>query len=239
MTVKRPKNPARPSKISIKRRLKTIPQKAPEAREEKSKLKNTGSRLGGIETNPLVKPETSVIPRGIPMIVTIIMLKRSEYLNLRAKRTPVTKMPMTPKRAGPSVKLPNTYCFFATGDSIIPELKSPIWAIIKPIPAATAARIQSGTSFKTFSRAGDKDKITNKIPEIKTAVRAEATPKPCETATVTKKTFRPIPGATAKGRLATKAIIKVAKSVAKIVAVKKASLGIPVSARIMGFTAIT
>ena len=52
-----------------------------------------------------------------------------------------------------------------------------------------------------------------------------------------KKAFSPIPGANAKGNLATNAITNVAITADKAVAVKTASLSIPAALKILGFTA--
>ena len=52
-----------------------------------------------------------------------------------------------------------------------------------------------------------------------------------------KNAFNPIPGANAKGNLATKAITNVAITADNAVAVKTASLSIPAALKILGFTA--
>ena len=110
----------------------------------------------------------------------------------------------------------------------------------RPIPTATAFFIPAGIAVIIFSRIPNKERMMKIRPSIKTAVRANCHEQPIPKHTVyVKKALSPIPGAKATGRLAQKAITKVATAEAIAVAVntEPKSIPLPIEPSIPGFTA--
>ena len=123
--------------------------------------------------------------------------------------------------------------------AMIPAFCRPMKAMNRPMPAPIACFRVSGIAFRIHERTLVSVRIMNMIPSRKTAVSANCHVLPMVRQTVnTKKAFRPIPGASAKGFLARKAITRVPMRAASAVAVKTEPRGIPSSAlKMFGLTA--
>ena len=108
----------------------------------------------------------------------------------------------------------------------------------RPIPAATAFFRLIGIDSTIASRTLKKDSKRNNNPSRNTAVNAVAGEYFIPITTVyVKKAFKPIPGASTTGRLAVRAIIKVAIAADNAVAVNTLPGFKPASLRISGLTA--
>jgi len=108
----------------------------------------------------------------------------------------------------------------------------------RPIPTATAFFIFAGIALMIASRTLKSESMMKRMPSRKTAVRAicQEYPIPMHTVYV-KNALSPIPGASATGRFAKKAIIIVVIPDARAVAVKTPPALMPVWLSIPGFTA--
>ena len=120
----------------------------------------------------------------------------------------------------------------------IPAFTRPMIVINKPIPTETAFFKHSGIDLIIASRTPKIERRIKIRPSTKTAVRANChvhhIPRTTE---YVKKALSPRPGARATGRVARKAITKVATAAEIAVAVNTALNSIPESERIPGFTA--
>ena len=84
---------------------------------------------------------------------------------------PVIMRPITDKRPGPLVRTPKStkVASFAT---TTPPLFNPMRAMNRPMPAPIAFLIESGMALTIAVRTLVKVRITNMMPSIRTAVRA-------------------------------------------------------------------
>ena len=123
--------------------------------------------------------------------------------------------------------------------TIRPAFCRPMKAMNRPIPAPMACLSESGIALRIQVRTFVSVRTTKMRPSIRTAVRANCQEWPIVRQTVnTKKAFRPMPGASAKGFFAQKAITSVAMMAARAVAVKTLPAGIPGRAlKMFGLTA--
>ena len=125
----------------------------------------------------------------------------------------------------------------AGSDTIIPPFTSPINAINRPIPAATAYLSDCGIDLTINFLSPAIDIIKYNIPDTKTAARACCHVSPIPKTNVNaKNALSPIPGANATGSLANIPIARVANAEINAVAKNKPVTDIPVSPRILGFT---
>ena len=179
----------------------------------------------------------SVIGTIIPMtVVERIPMKMAPFTFLASKK-PVTIKPIIARRAVPWVTspIPTRVAGFVT---IRPAFLQPIKAIKSPIPTDIACLTFIGILSMMASRTLKNVRIINTIPSKNTAVKANCHEYPIPNTTPnTKNAFNPIPGAKAKGRLAMKAMQRVAINDEMTVAPNTAEKSIPAADRIPGFTA--
>ena len=133
-----------------------------------------------------------------------------------------------------SPKCTNVASFFTT----TPAFCRPIKAIKSPIPALIAVLTDLGIESTIASRTLKSVSRMNIIPSISTAVNANCHDYPIPSTTEkAKNAFSPIPGASANGSLAHKAIINVPAMAAMAVEVNNALASIPVADNMLGLTA--
>ena len=122
----------------------------------------------------------------------------------------------------------------------MPAFARPMRAMKSPIPTATAFFIPAGIALMIFSRIPKMERTMKMIPSIRTAVKASCHEHPIPKHTVNvKNALSPIPGASATGRFAQRAITRVAMADEIAVAVNTAGnvIPLPTALSIPGFTA--
>lgn len=192
--------------------------------------KNMGSMLGGV----LTKPSIRVSPIGIPITaVNRIPSKRAPgtfFMN----NTAVRIIPIIANNGDAEDKSPS---FINVEESLTttPAFFNPIKIINIPMPEAIEVFKLSGMAPAILSQRLKIVSRRNTIPSRKTAVRAKCHEYPIMRHTVyVNIAFMPIPGASANGSLAIKAMRNVAIAAERAVVVNSAPLSIPVSASIAG-----
>ena len=203
----------------------------------KSKFQKTGA-AGALTIDQFSHPPNgAVTPIGIPITVVIKIPRRIEPGTCRTYRIAVITRPMRPNKAAPEVTLPRP-TNVAGLSTMISAFFIPINVMKRPIPAATAFFRLIGIDSTIASRTLKKDSKINSKPSRNTAVNAVAGEYFIPITTVyVKKAFKPMPGASATGRLASTAIIKVAIAADNAVAVNTLPGFKPASLKMSGLTA--
>ena len=123
-----------------------------------------------------------------------------------------------------------------------PAQRSPITAIIRPIPATIPWRSGAGTTSTSFERNLKIELARNRTPAMKVAASAccQVRPNPPEAAAPqrvkAKKKLSPIPGASATGSRAKIPAAAVASAAPTQVAIITAPVSMPAAPRTTGFT---
>ena len=182
---------------------------------------------------------TTVTPIGIPMIVVAAIPIRIAPGTLHTYKMIVMIRPITARSAEACERLKLLKPMIVPVSlATIPALARPIRQMNKPIPTETAIFRFSGIDLMIASRIPQNERIRNKTPSRRTAVKASCQEHPIPIHTVNvKNALRPIPGARATGRFATKPITKVAIAAERAVAVNTEPASIPVIPNIPGLTA--
>src|SRR5574344_1633750 len=172
-----------------------------------------------------------------PIIVVAIMPMRIEPGTLSTNNMMVITRPMIATIAAPLWMAPKPMIVPVVLERIPPSLK-PMMVMNRPIPTATAFFMFAGIALMIASRTLNNERMMKRIPSRKTAVSpiCQEYPIPIQTVYV-KNAFSPIPGASATGRFAMKAMMIVVTPEAIAVAVNTPPFDIPVFASISGLTA--
>ena len=122
---------------------------------------------GGRETNP----RHCVMPKGMPAMVVTNMPISSAHGTFLTIRGTVMSKPHRASKALPLVMSPRLMSV-AGSETIMPAFCIPIRAMNSPIPAPMAFLIEAGMASTIQERMLVSVSITNRIPSISTAVRA-------------------------------------------------------------------
>ncbi len=198
------------SNMSMKRKVRTTTSMSQVKIWENWNLQKMGPMLSGSDMNmafPVSGLRTRLVTASpvagslitSPRIAERRIPMRMPPLTFSMTRPPVITRPMIPTRALPLVSSPRV-TRVESESTMIPAFWSPMKAMKRPIPAPIAFLSVPGMASRRRVLILVTVMMMNRIPSMKTAVRANCQLYPIVRHTVkTKNAFRPIPGARANG----------------------------------------